>query len=87
MPRPLHDSVWLLFPQGGRTVDGVLVPQRDEDQWMDALVVATGPEVPASLGVGVGDTVLASAFDGLPLSVEGVPMRAVPAGELLAVFA
>lgn len=86
MQRPLHDNVWLLFPQGDRMIDGVLVPKEDEDSWMDALVVAAGPEVPASLGVGTGDTVLANVFDGMPLFVEGIPLRVVPADRLLAVF-
>ena len=87
MQRPLHDNVWLLFPEGDRTIDGVLVPKEDEDSWMDALVVAAGPEVPAALEVGVGDTVIANVFDGMPLSVEGVPLRAVPADRLLAAVA
>lgn len=86
MQRPLHDNVWLLFPQGSRVVDGVLVRKEDEDSWMDAVVVAVGPEVPESLGVGVGDTVLANVFDGMPLDVDGVPLRNVPSGELLAVL-
>lgn len=84
--RPIHDNVWLLFPQGDRMIDGVLVPKEDEDSWMDALVVAAGPEVPASLGVGVGDTVVANVFDGVPAAVEGLPLRSMPAGRLLAVF-
>lgn len=84
--RPLHDNVWLLFPQGDRIIDGVLVPKEDEDSWMDALVVAVGPEVPASLSVGVGDTVIADVFDGMPAAVEGVSLRSVPASRILAVF-
>ena len=86
MQRPLHDNVWLLFPQGDRMINGVLVSKEDEDSWMDALVVATGPEVPASSGIGVGDTVIAGAFDGMPLFVESVPLRVVPYGEILAVM-
>ena len=86
MQRPLHDNVWLYFPPGDRVVDGVLVHKEDEDSWMDAIVVAVGPEVPASLGVGVGDTVLASVFDGVPLALDGVQMRSVPSGRLMAVL-
>lgn len=86
MQRPLRDNVWLYFPPGERTVDGVLVRKEDEDSWMDAIVVATGPEVPASLGIGVGDTVLAGIFDGLPFFVDGVPLRNIPADRLMAVF-
>lgn len=85
MQRPLHDNVWLLFPQGDRIINGVLVPKEDEDSWMDALVVAVGPEVPADC-VGVGDRVLASMYDGMPLFIEGVPLRVVPYGEIMAVM-
>jgi hypothetical protein len=53
---------------------------------MDAIVVAVGPEVPASLGVGVGDTVLANVFDGMPLALGGTMLRSIPAGKLMAVF-
>lgn len=84
MQRPLHDNVWLKFPEGDRSIDGVLVRQEDTDSWMDALVVATGPEVPASLGIGVGDTVIANIFDGLPVFIEGILLRRVPAGQILA---
>lgn len=86
MQRPLRDNVWVCFPSGDRVVDGVLVRKEDEDSWMDALVVAVGPEVPASLGIGVGDTVLAGLFDGPPVFIDGVPMRNIPAGKLMAVF-
>lgn len=86
MQRPLHDNVWLYFPPGDRVVDGVLVHKEDADSWMDAIVVAVGPEVPVSLGVGVGDTVLASVFDGVPLALDGVQMRSVPSGRLMAVL-
>ena len=85
MPRPLHDSVWLIFPSGGRTVGGVYRAPGEPDAWMDAVVVAAGPEVPASLGVGVGDVVVANVFDGMPVDVDGVRYRSVPAGKLLAV--
>ena len=67
-------------------VDGVLVRKENEDSWMDAIVVAVGPEVPASLGVGVGDTVLASVFDGHPVFIDGVSLRNIPAEKLMAVF-
>lgn len=67
-------------------VDGVLVRKEDEDSWMDALVVAVGPEVHASLGVGVGDTVLAGLFDGMPVFIDGVPLRNIPADKIMAVF-
>lgn len=86
MQRPLHDNVWLYFPLGGRWVGGVYVPLGEPDAWLDAIVVAVGPEVPASLGVGVGDSVLSELFDGPPFFVDGVPLRNVPAGKLLAVF-
>lgn len=85
MPRPLHSDVWLLFPSSGRTVDGMYRAPGEPDAWMDAVVVAMGPEVPLSLGVGVGDIVVASAFDGMPVDFEGVRYRSVPAGRLLAV--
>ena len=84
MKRPLHDNVWLLFPQGDRVIDGVLVRQEDTDSWMDALVVATGPE--ASTDVGVGDTVLANIFDGMPLSIDGLMLRNTPSDRIMAVF-
>lgn len=86
MVKPLRDNVWLLFPQGDRMVDGVLVRQEDADSWMDAIVVATGPDVPESLGVGAGDTVLASVFDGMPLTLDGIQLRCVPSDGLLAVL-
>lgn len=86
MQRPLHNNVWLYFPPGERVVGGVLVRKEDEDAWMDALVVAMGPEVPASLGIGVGDTVLAGLFDGMPVFIDGVPLRKIPADKLMAVF-
>lgn len=86
MQRPLRDNVWVRFPPGDRVVDGVLVRKEDEDSWMDAIVVATGSEVPASLGIGVGDTVLAGLFDGLPFFIDGVPLRNIPADKLMAVF-
>ena len=86
MQRPLRDNVWLYFPPGERVVNGVLVRKEDEDSWMDALVVAVGPEVPASLGVGVGDTVLAGPFDGPLVFIGGVPLRNIPADKIMAVF-
>lgn len=79
--RPLHDNVWLLFGEGERPVGGVSVP----GEWMDATVVAAGPEVPEALGIGVGDVVVASRFDGPPVSVDGLLLRSVPAGKILAV--
>ena len=86
-PRPLHDSVWLLFPEPApRRVDGVLVPAGDPLDRMDAVVAAAGPEVPGDLGIGVGDTVVASQFDGMPVFVDGVQMRSMPADRLLAVI-
>lgn len=86
MPRPLHDRVWLLFPPADRTVGGILVRADGPDGWMDAVVVAMGPETPASLGVGVGDRVVAGVFDGMPVDVDGVRYRSVPADRLLAVI-
>ena len=53
---------------------------------MDATVVAAGPEVPDCLEVGVGDTVIANIFDGLPLDLDGMWLRVVPAGKLMAVL-
>lgn len=86
-PRPLHDNVWLLFPEPApRRVGGVYVPAGDPLDRMDAVVAAAGPEVPADLGVGVGDTVVASQFDGMPVFVDGVQMRSMPADRLLAVI-
>ena len=86
MQRPLHDNVWVRFPPGERVVDGVLVRKEDEDSWMDATVVAVGPEVPAVFGIGVGDTVLANVFDGMPLALDGAMLRSIPADKLMAVF-
>lgn len=86
MQRPLHDNVWLYFPLGGRWVGDVYVPSEEPDAWLDAVVVATGPEVPASLGLGVGDTVLAGLFDGPPVFIDGVPLRNIPADQIMAVF-
>lgn len=86
MPRPLHDNVWLLFPPGDRCVGGVHTVEGDPERWMDAVVVAAGPEVPASLGVGVGDTVVANVFDGMPVDIGGRIYRSVPAAKLLAVL-
>ena len=86
MQRPLHDNVWLYFPPGDRVVDGVLVRKENEDSWMDAIVVAVGPEVPSILGIGVGDTVLANVFDGMPLALGGAVLRSIPAEKLMAVF-
>ena len=85
MPRPLHDRVWLLFPEGGyRNEDGVLVKD-DAELRLDATVVAVGPEVPADT-VGVGDRVLASRYDGMSVEYEGCLYRSVPYGKLLAVI-
>lgn len=86
MQRPLRDNVWLYFPPGERVVDGVLVRKEDEDSWMDAIVVAVGAEVPSVLGLGVGDTVLAGLFDGMPVFIDGVPLRNIPVWKLMAVF-
>lgn len=87
MPRPLHDNVWLLFASGERREGGVYVQPGDPAEWMDATVVAAGPEVPESLGVGVGDVVVANLFDGLPVSLDGCPpLRSVPSSRLLAVI-
>lgn len=86
-PRPLHDSVWLLFPEPEvERIGGVFVPAGDPLDRMDATVVAAGPEVPGDLGIGVGDTVVANQFDGMPVFVDGVRMRSVPADRLLAVI-
>ena len=87
MPRPLHDNVWLLFAPDGRQSGDFYVPSGDPAEWMDATVVAAGPEVPESLGIGVGDAVLANLFDGMPVFVDGCPpLRSVPASRLLAVI-
>lgn len=84
MPRPLHDSVWLLFPDTEyRNDGGVLVRDRGEDR-LDATVVAVGPEVPDGL-VGVGDRVLANRYDGMPVEHGGCVYRSVPCSRLLAV--
>ena len=48
-------------------------------------MVAVGPEVPADC-VGVGDRVLASMYDGMPVEHEGVAYRSVPYGEIMAVI-
>lgn len=82
-PRPLRGHVWLLFPSGSRRAGGVYVASDGPERWMDATVVAAGPDVPA--GVGVGDVVVANVFDGMPVDYEGVRYRSVPAGRLLAV--
>lgn len=84
--RPLHDGVWLLFAAGDREVGGVTVPGSGPAPWMDATVVALGPEVPASLGIGVGDVVVANPYDGMPVEYGGNVFRNVPAGKLLAVM-
>lgn len=85
-PRPLHDNVWLLFASGDRDVGGVLSPQDRPEKWMDALVVAVGPEVPESAGFGVGDVVVANLFDGLPVDFEGRIYRRVPFSKVMAVL-
>lgn len=85
--RPLHGNVWLLFREPEvRRVGGVFVPACDPSDRMDATVVGAGPEVPKGLGVGVGDTVVASQFDGVPVFVDGVQMRCMPADRILAVI-
>ena len=83
-PRPLHDNVWLLFASGDRDVGGVLSPQDRPDKWMDATVVAAGPDVPAEFGV--GDKVIANVFDGMPVEHEGRIYRCVPSSKVLAVL-
>lgn len=83
-PRPLHDNAWLLFPEGDREVGGVRVPAGDPPRWMDALVVALGPE--ADTGFGVGDRVIANLFDGMPVEHEGGIYRCVPSSKILAVL-
>lgn len=82
-PRPLHGHVWLLFPPETRRVDGVYRASDDPERWMDAVVAAAGPGIPAD--VGVGDVVVANVFDGMPVDYEGVRYRSVPAEKLLAV--
>ena len=82
-PRPLHDHVWLLFPPVCRMASGVYQVADDPERWMDAVVVAAGPDVPPD--VGVGDVVVANVFDGMPVDYGGVRYRSVPAGRLLAV--
>jgi uncharacterized protein (UPF0261 family) len=72
-----------LFPDGDRDVNGVRVPAGDPPRWMDALVVAIGPEV---AGVGAGDMVIANMFDGLPVEYEGRIFRCVPSSRVLAVL-
>ena len=84
MPRPLHDNVWLRFPEGDREIDGVRVPAGDPPRWMDAVVVAAGPG--AGPGFGVGDRVVARRFDGLSVEHEGRVYRCVPSSRVLAVL-
>lgn len=83
-PRPLRDNVWLLFPPDARETGGILVRQDRPDKWMDATVVAAGPDVPAELGV--GDKVIANLFDGMPVEHEGEIYRCVPSSKVLAVL-
>lgn len=85
MPRPLHDRVWLLFPEGGYRNEGGVLVEDEAELRLDATVVAAGPEVPADC-VGVGDRVLASMYDGMPVEHEGVAYRSVPYGEIMAVI-
>ena len=84
MTRPLHDNAWLLFPEGDRELGGVRVPAGDPPRWMDATVVAVGPEAPDD--VGVGDRVIANMFDGMPVEHEGEIYRCVPSSKVLAVL-
>lgn len=83
-PIPLRDNAWLLFPAGDRDVGGVRVPTGDPPRWMDATVVAVGPEVSAEIGA--GDRVVANMFDGLPVEYEGEIYRCVPSSKILAVL-
>lgn len=84
MPRPLHDNVWLLFPEDTYLDDGVMV-KTETGSRLDATVVAAGAEVPPET-LGVGDRVLASMYDGMPVEYEGCLFRSVPYGSVLARF-
>lgn len=86
MTRPLRNNVWLLFPPAQRDVGGVVLAPEDPSAWMDAVIVAAGPGVPESLGIGVGDTVVANLYDGMPVEHEGGIYRCVPSSKLLAVL-
>ena len=81
--RPLHDNLWLLFPDEERTIGKVRIPSGAAPRWMDAVVVAAGPEAPPD--VGVGDLVVARQFDGLPVSCDGLVLRCMPASKVMAV--
>lgn len=85
MPRPLHDRVWLLFPEGGYRNDGGVLVEDKAELRLDATVVAVGPEVPAG-ALGVGDRVLASLYDGMPVEHDGCMYRSVPFSDILAVL-
>ena len=77
MPRPLHDKVWLLFPESSY--------RNDRGGIVEDTVVAAGPEVPADF-IGVGDRVLASIYDGMPVEHEGIMFRSVPYSDIMAVI-
>lgn len=85
MPRPLRDNVWLLFPDDEYLDEGGVLVKKSGELRLDATVVAAGPEVPAGL-VGVGDRVLASMHDGMPVEYEGRVYRSVPCSGILAVL-
>lgn len=85
MPRPLHDRVWLLFPEDCYRNEGGVIVKESAESRLDATVVAVGPEVPEG-ALGVGDRVVASMFDGLPVDHEGCRYRSVPFSSILAVI-
>lgn len=85
MPRPLHDKVWLLFPESSYRNDGGVIVEDKAELRLDATVVAAGPEVPADF-IGVGDRVLASIYDGMPVEHEGIMFRSVPYSDIMAVI-
>lgn len=83
MPRPLHDNVWLLFPEDAYLNEGGVMVKTEAELRLDATVVAVGAEVPPET-LGVGDRVLASMYDGMPVEYEGCLFRSVPYGSILA---
>ena len=85
MPRPLRDNVWLLFPDDEYRDEGGVLVKKSGELRLDATVVAVGPEVPEG-SVGVGDRVLASMYDGMPVEYEGAVYRSVLYSGIMAVL-
>jgi chaperonin GroES len=83
--QPLNGHVLLRLIQAEeRTAGGIFLPDTAREQPAEGIIEAVAPG--GTDEVAIGDRVLYKKFSGEEIQVDGVKMRLVPEGDLLAKF-